>query len=71
MKKRFIVGTGLLLLLYFEDSHSMGLFWGVRNDHITRREIAMRDKPIGSVEFMAQAWLQKKWLTISIHAVYT
>ena len=26
----------------------------------------MRDKPIGSVEFMAQAW--KKWLTISIHA---
>ena len=44
----------------------LGLFWGVRNDHITRREIAMRDKPIGSVEFMAQAW--KKWLTISIHA---
>jgi hypothetical protein len=68
VKKRF-VGMGLLLL-YFEDSHSMGLFWGVRNDHITRREIAMRDKPIGSVEFMAQAW-QKKWLTISIHAVYT
>ena len=50
MKKRFV-----LRLLYFEDSHSMGLFWGVRNDHITRREIAMRDKPIGSVEFMAQA----------------